>query len=346
MADGRYKGLTGLGNLLGLSFLISHLCYNRAHILRTACHSTPLTLVTMPLRQKLGGLNNTRDQNQFRVLTRPFLRWAGGKFRIVEHLLKFMPKEPYRVYREPFLGAGSLYFALKPKIAYLSDLNGDLIFCYQQIRDYPDLIYRYLRQHMAQNSESYYHDVRNKYNRSGPSVAQAARFIYLNKTSFNGIFRVNSKGQFNVPYGHRKNPSFESRQVLKSISRLLGNAFLIPQSYEIALSDTEVQCHDFIYLDPPYPPLSDTSYFTHYTAKGCSWDDQKNVAALAKRLKDNNCFVMISNVDTQLIRALYSDSDWHFHTIPVTRWIAANGSRHKVAELVITNYETLPAQEA
>lgn len=274
---------------------------------------------------------------------RPFLRWAGGKSRIVAHILQSLPNETLGQYWEPFLGSGALFFALAPERAHLSDLNSDLIACYEQLRDRPDLVFRYLREHLSSTSEDYYYRVREAYNSSRLSkrrlsAAQAARFIYLNRTSFNGIFRVNQKGEYNVPYGHKEPPPAPSCEDLRLASLLLNKASLAAQSYEAILGGNEVKPGDFVYLDPPYPPLNDTSKFTHYTASRFSWEDQERVAALANELESLGCFVMISNTDVEGIRELYSG--WNMCTLPVTRWIAANGSRHKVCDLIITSYVT------
>lgn len=270
------------------------------------------------------------------IVCKPFLRWAGGKSRIVRHLIEFLPEEPFEEYWEPFLGAGALFFALAPQRAHLSDSNSELISCFAAVRDRPDLVFRYLREHLSKTSEEYYYKIRELYNKSGPSITQAARFIYLNRTGFNGIYRVNQKGEYNVPYGHKEPPPAPSRDDLRLASRLLGNASLSDCSFDVALSDGAPRPGDFVYLDPPYPPLNETSNFAHYTASRFSWEDQENVARLANELRSQGCFVMISNSDVKRIHELYPG--WHIHTLPVTRWIAANGSRHEVAELVITSY--------
>jgi DNA adenine methylase len=272
------------------------------------------------------------------VKARPFLRWAGGKRRIVRHLLHCLPKHRVEDYWEPFLGAGALFFSLAPDRAHLSDSNSALIACFRQVRERPNLVYRYLTEHLAKTSEQYYYQVRTAYNRNRhkPSAAQAARFIYLNRTGFNGIFRVNRNGEYNVPYGHKDPPPAPSKEDLRVASNLLSNASFQDQSYDVVLAENAAKPGDLIYLDPPYPPLSLTSNFTHYTASRFSWRDHERLAALAHELKMRGCLVMISNSDTRHVRALYSD--WNLHALPVTRWIAANGSRHKVRELVISSY--------
>ena len=269
------------------------------------------------------------------AFAKPFLRWAGGKRQIIRYLLQYVPNE-FEQYWEPFLGAGAMFFALAPKRAHLSDSNSDLISCYKYVRDCPELVYHYLQNHLLKTSKEYYYRIRGVYNRSSHSVAQAARFIYLNKTSFNGIFRVNQQGEFNVPYGYKEPPALPSLEDLRAASNILKFAKLSDGSFNDAIIDDIVKPNDFIYFDPPYPPLNETAYFRHYTATRFSLEDHEKVSAIAYRLKEQGCHVMISNADIQFVRELYKE--WCLYTLPVIRWIAANGTRQTVAELVITSY--------
>jgi len=267
---------------------------------------------------------------------KPFLKWAGGKRQILRHLLKFLPSDVRdRTYREPFLGGGSMFFALDPKRAFLSDANEHLIMCYQYVREDPDLVYSYLREHAKNDCEKYYYKIRDVYNSSSYSAAQAARFIYLNKTCYNGIFRVNQKGLFNVPYGRYKTTSIPSLEHLRKVSKSLKSVKLFTSQYEAALKNIEP--NDFIYLDPPYPPLNSTSCFTHYTSDKFSDNDQEKLAEVVKGLHTAGCFFMISNANTQRIQNLYKK--FYKYPVPVTRFITCKKIRHKVSELIITNYE-------
>ena len=189
------------------------------------------------------------------------------------HLLNpYLPRTGYRHYHEPFLGAGALFFWLAPRKAFLSDLNPDLIDCYKAVRDNPELIYRYLQQHLAQNSEEHYYAARTVYNRSSASIAQGLPFIYLNKASFNGIFRVKVEGTDNAPYGHNNSPAVPSLDVLRSVNKALEAASITTGSYDLILTaENATAPGDFVYLDPPYPPLNGTAYFTHYTAERFVW---------------------------------------------------------------------------
>lgn len=178
--------------------------------------------------------------------------------------------------------------------------------------------------------------MRHRYNRNNGhySTAQAARFIYLNKTCYNGIFRVNSNDLFNVPYGRQKSPSIPTAEHLRKVSSKLKTASLFPASFETALEN--VSRGDFIYLDPPYPPLNGTSNFTHYTADKFSDKDQEKLAATVKDLDAAGCLFMLSNAKTRRIRKLYRQ--FNMVTLPVTRFITCKSKRHTVQELVITNY--------
>jgi DNA adenine methylase len=266
----------------------------------------------------------------------PFLRWAGGKRQIVNELLRLLPVDiGNRRYREPFLGAGSLFFAIQPKRAVLSDANPHLIKCYEFVRDDWEAVARYLKGHAARNSQSYYYETRVRYNTSAYSAAQAARFIYLNKTCFNGIFRVNRKGEFNVPYGWKEPPAIPDRQQLWKIAAALKGATLRAASFATVLAD--VSPKDFLYLDPPYPPLNETAYFTHYTTGRFNKIDQEWLAGWVRKLDAVGCLFMMTNADTDKIRRLYRG--FRFARLPVTRFLTCKSARYKVRELVVTNYQ-------
>lgn len=264
-----------------------------------------------------------------------FLSWAGGKVHHAKRLITYLPKDLKEyTYWEPFLGGGSIFFALSPSKAILSDSNSHLVECYQMVRDYPDKVAFYLKRLIEHTNSVEYYKVREDYNKSQKSIKQAARFIYLNKTSYNGIFRVNSSGFYNVPFGKKEKPTFPSLETLRSVSALLKRAKLNACSYEKIL--IKVKKGDFVYLDPPYPPLNGTSFFTHYTKERFGKEDQINVSAIANQMSRLGCRVMISNADIPLIHNLYKG--WNISILPVTRWITCKSFRHKVNELVITNY--------
>ena len=269
---------------------------------------------------------------------KPFLRWAGGKQNSLKYLLKFIPKNYEEVnYFEPFFGAGSLFLAISPQKAILSDLNSHLIDCYKIIRDCPYKLYSYLLNHERNNSKEYYYKIREQFNKSlgKNSIAQASRFIYLNRACYSGIFRVNTSGHFNVPFDPKKRLISPSLTELYQFSKLLKNKKLFAFSYEKILP--MVKSSDFVYLDPPYPPLNGTSYFTHYTKNRFSITDQSNVHNFAEELSKRGCNVLISNADTPEIRELYKA--WRITSVGVTRFISCKSERRKVSELIIINYQ-------
>ena len=265
----------------------------------------------------------------------PLFRWAGGKQRIVSALHSYLPDPlPFGDYVEPFFGAGSLFFRVRPRRALLGDLNEHLVCAYRHIRDQPLLVKRYLYEHEWLDSSRHYYEVRDQYNRSRWSVAQAARFVYLNRTCFNGIFRVSKKGDFNVPYGRRPNPQFPSRRKLIDTSEVLKRARLKHQSFTetmATLSDSA-----FVYLDPPYPPLNGTAFFTHYTRDRFTEADQRLLAQQVREIDQVGITFMMSNADTPLIRGLYKR--FRIDSLAVTRWVTCKTVRHRVNELVIRNY--------
>lgn len=265
----------------------------------------------------------------------PFLRWAGGKTQLLSRLIEFVPADYAEgTYHEPFLGAASLFFALRPTKAVLSDANRHLISCYEHVRDNSGAVNRYLKQHSNKTNEAYYYKTRTLYNRSNPSTSQAARFIYLNKTCFNGIFRVNTRGEFNVPYGWKEPPAIPSLDLLERAASALKRATLRNQRFEDALSGAKQG--DFVFLDPPYPPLNGTAYFTHYTMDRFTNSDQDKLAVAVKRVDRAGCRVMMTSADIPLIRQLYSN--FEIASLPVTRFITCKAVRHIVREVVITNY--------
>jgi DNA adenine methylase len=185
-----------------------------------------------------------------------FLRWIGGKTKTVNILAKFVPSS-YGCYWEPFLGGASLFFLLKPEISILADSNSDLINCYQVVKDNPsDLSYE-IESHRIRHSENYCYQIREQYNQGGDNVEQAGRFIYLNKACFNGIYRVNKEGKFNVPYGNKVTPSLPNSQKLDLVSKSLQKAKIVCGSFERTVDIQGIKPNDFIYFDPPYPPINE-----------------------------------------------------------------------------------------
>jgi DNA adenine methylase len=266
---------------------------------------------------------------------RPFLKWAGGKRKLVPLLMSHLPDDlGQRRYIEPFLGAGSLFFEVAPKRALLSDANPALIAVYESIRDHAEAVRRELRGHIERHSRSHYYQTREIYNRRARSAAQAARFIYLNMTCFNGIFRVNTRGQFNVPKGSKDKLTLPSVDEFHAVAAALAGAVLAFGDFAECLAD--VAASDFIYLDPPYPALNDTAYFAHYTSDRFGAESQERLANVVKRAHNKGARFLMSNADVESVRALYAEFD--VVSVPVRRFVSCNGERLHASELLIRNY--------
>lgn len=265
----------------------------------------------------------------------PIFRWVGGKQRLVPHLVDRLPSDfRNRRYVEPFFGAGSLFLATAPQVAVLADANAPLIETYRRIQTEPGSVSKHLEELKGYLSPTAYIRTRTAYNRGRPSALQAARFVYLNRTCFNGVFRVNTDGEFNVPRGNRVSPWFPDADVLVALSRSLSKAKLFASDFAMTLK--LVTSTDFLYLDPPYPALSHTANFSRYTVDRFDWEQQELLAQSARRLADTGAAVMISNADTPRIRRLYKG--FTIRSLPATRWVTCKKVKLQVRELVITSY--------
>lgn len=268
--------------------------------------------------------------------TKPILRWAGGKQKLAPKLATFAPDvNKYNRYYEPFFGGGAVFFKLDPHKAILGDINSELVNCYRQIQKNYEEVFEKLRRYVQRNDRSFYYRVRNRSTTSMSASGRAALFIYLNKTAFNGIYRVNTKGQFNVPYGPSKNgPAIPSKDHLSDVAKAFSGKIFRKGDFETIVNDATEG--DFVYLDPPYPPRNSTGYFTHYTPNRFTWEDQERVAEVFNQLSNRSCKVMLSNSGQKKVINLYQD--FHVRRLSVTRWLGSNGDRFKVHEIVVTNY--------
>lgn len=234
-----------------------------------------------------------------------FLRWTGSKKWLLKELNQYLPLD-FQNYHEPFLGGGSVFFYVKnnsdkKRSYFLSDLNSGLINLYEQIRDnLPELI-SVLKKH--KNSSEFYYKIRDYKPRT--NVNKAAKFMYLNRTSFNGIYRVNSKGEYNVPYGKRQNVDIVTEPLLQNVKNALKNTFISCGSFDIILEN--VKAKDFVFLDPPYTVSHENNGFIEYNQKLFSWDDQIALKELIKTLIERDVFFLLTNASHQSIRDLYSD---------------------------------------
>jgi DNA adenine methylase len=276
------------------------------------------------------------------VTAKPFIKWAGGKTRVLPELRARLPQEWNR-YFEPFVGGGSFFFSLEGACAYgavLNDLNEALIATYRAVAKDADAVVVQLEMHKAAHAvDTYYYTVRDAWNRgyyANEPARLAAAFIYLNKTGFNGLWRVNRAGEHNVPRGDYVNPSVYDVGELREASRALQRVDLRAGEYRAAT--VEAEDGDFAYFDPPYDPVSETSNFTAYTKDAFGKEQQQQLADHARELRDRGVHVMLSNNDTPYIRALYEG--FHVDTVQVGRAINSKGAkRGKVPEVIITSYE-------
>jgi DNA adenine methylase len=267
-----------------------------------------------------------------------FVKWAGGKTRLVPELIQHLPKH-FNNYFEPFVGSGALFFYIakhiKPKKMTISDINKELIETYEVVKDNYNGLVKKLKEHKVNHNKEYYYKLRKQDPATLSKTDRVARFIYLNKTCFNGLYRVNSKGGFNVPMGSYKNPSVFHEDKLRNTKELLKNVKILNASFETVLKMAEKG--DFIYFDPPYYPLKKGQSFTTYTKENFLEKEQEQLANVFDELSKRGCFVMLSNSDTTFIKSLYKR--YSIHVIKANRMINCDGSnRGKINELIIVNY--------
>ena len=266
------------------------------------------------------------------ISPRPFLKWAGGKSRLIAQYQPFLP-ESFKTYYEPFLGGGALFFYLQPQRAVLSDINPELVNVYLCVRDQVSELVRHLQDHAAQHSRDYYYEVRAQ--QVGTAIERAARLLYLNKTCFNGLYRVNAQGKFNVPMGRYSKPNICDPVLLCVASEALQSATIVQRSFEqIWESDPTEQ--DLVYFDPPYQPLSVTSSFTSYSREAFTMEHQIQLRDVFAQLAQQNVRTLLSNSDCELIRELYKD--FNIETIQAARAINSKGQkRGKIKEVLVVS---------
>lgn len=269
---------------------------------------------------------------------KPIVKWAGGKQQLLTQLAPYIPYG--YLYVEPFVGSGAVWLHAHPHDAIINDSNKELINVYKVVRDFPDELIALLEQHEAANSSNHFSEVR-AWDRDSATfsklsnVEHAARFIYLNKTCYNGLYRVNSEGQFNVPYGRYKHPNIVNEPDIRALHDYLAG------------NDIDIRCGDYanvlknlpnnayVYLDPPYMPVSETASFTDYTAGGFDYKEQARLRDWCVRLRAKGIRFIESNSDTPAVRELYKD--FIIRTIPARRSINSRGDkRGPVNEVLIT----------
>lgn len=274
---------------------------------------------------------------------KPFLKWVGGKGRLIPELAKYYP-ETFDTFLEPFVGGGAMFFSLNPKKGHINDMNKVLTSAYVHIRDNLDMILEELKALQdfywslpdLEAKKEFYLEKRTLFNNLPyDKLEKSVLLIFLNKTCFNGMYRENSKGGFNVPFGKHDKPTIADAKNLKLVSKALQDTRISTGPYKDAVSDAAKG--DFVYFDPPYHPLNTTSSFTSYQADGFTAEDQEELRNTFKMLADRGCYAMLSNSDTPLIRELYKD--FNVHEIMAARSINSVGTgRGKIKELLITSY--------
>jgi DNA adenine methylase len=269
----------------------------------------------------------------------PILKWVGGKGRLLTQLAPLLPPAvDERRHVEPFMGGAALFFARRPERALLCDVNPELVGVYQAVRDDVEGVIRALSRLASggHGGEAYY-GVRTRYNaeRRAPRTERAAMFLYLNKTCFNGLHRVNRRGEFNVPAGKYKNPRILDAENLRAASTALARADVRCAGFEELLGSARPG--DFVYLDPPYVPLTATASFTAYAQDGFGMAEQERLRDVYRELDRRGCKLMLSNSDTPAVRALYRE--WRIDVVMAPRAVSCDGAgRQAVAEVVVRNY--------
>lgn len=277
------------------------------------------------------------------VVARPFLKWAGGKTQLLPQLQLLFPQR-FEGYHEPFVGSAAVFFHLYNlklngdlkasfKRVSLTDSNEELVNCYRAVRDGLDPLLSWLEEHKANHNTRYYYKVRAQNPRNMGDVERAARLIYLNKTCYNGLYRVNLKGQFNVPVGRYKNPGIFDPDELRAASHALQDVTIEEADFREVLK--RARKGDFVYFDPPYFPISKTASFTSYTEKAFAKFEHESLALVFTALAEKGCKVMLTNSWTDFTRRLYAG--YKRKEIMATRSINSKAAgRGKISEMVVT----------
>lgn len=270
----------------------------------------------------------------------PFLKWAGGKRQLLDKIIDRMPKS-FNNYYEPFIGGGALLFELQPAKAVINDINASLINAYITIAEKPfEFISAVIEldSQIPEDGKTYYYSLRERYNnklvKTEYDTELAALFVFLNKHCFNGLYRVNAKGLFNVPYNNSKRESINKESII-AISEYLKNVKIMQGDFEKACNDA--QRGDFVFLDSPYAPLNPTS-FESYTKEGFDIESHKRLANLFEKLTYKGCYCMLTNHNTEFINDLYGNKGYKMDVVSVKRMINSNASKRVGEEVIIYNY--------
>lgn len=284
-----------------------------------------------------------QQYDQILVTPKPFVKWAGGKRQLIPIINQNLP-DSFGTYYEPFLGGGALLFHIltdkNGQKCSISDLNSDLVLAYTTIRDRIDSLIASLKNHeknYQKNSESYYYSIRESNPRS--EIEKTSRLIFLNRTCFNGLYRVNSKGKFNVPLGKYSNPNIVNEENLRAVSHILQSSRISIKCRDFEAVLRDAKKGDLIYFDPPYQPVSATANFTSYTNKDFTYDDLTRLAELCLKLDSRGCNVLLSNSDSKEVAEVFAKNTWKITRIEANRSINSNSKKRTGHfELLIKNY--------
>ena len=284
-----------------------------------------------------------QQYGQILVPPKPFVKWAGGKRQLISVLNENLP-DSFGTYFEPFLGGGALLFNMltenNKQKCIISDLNSDLVLAYATIRDNVDDLKSSLKQHekyYQKDSKSYYYSVRE----SAPTkeIEKTSRLLFLNRTCFNGLYRVNSKGKFNVPLGKYTNPNIVNEENLRSVSHILKSSKVKIQCRDFEAVLRDVKKGDLVYFDPPYQPVTETANFTSYTNKNFTYNDLNRLFELCTKLDKKGCNVLLSNSNSKEVVDIFSKKPWKISKIKANRSINSNSTKRTGHfELLIKNY--------
>ena len=271
-------------------------------------------------------------ENTNKILTKPkpFLRWAGGKRWFLKELKEFVNINNFNSYHEPFIGGGSVFFYLSPQKGFISDFNEELINSYNSIKNNPEEIIELIQKYKKTKEEYYF--IRNK--KFNSDFEKAAQFIYLNQMSFNGIYRVNLKGEYNVPYGYRNSYNFDLENI-RTVSIALKNIEIIHQDFEKSIDN--VKKGDLVFLDPPYTVTHNTNGFIHYNQKLFSINDQYRLSNTINYIKEIGAFYILTNAAHQKIKEIFSNGDKMIEIERACLIGGKNAERGKFTEIIITN---------
>ena len=284
-------------------------------------------------------VNEDRSSLKTTVNAKPFLKWAGGKTQLLNDLIPLIPDYNGK-YIEPFVGGGALFFAIQPKNSIIADSNPELINAYQQLADNVEDVIKRLKKY--KNNEEEFYKVRGQNWEKLSKINAAARTIYLNHTCFNGLYRVNRQGNFNVPFGKYKNPTICDVDNLRNVSQALQNAKIICGDYKTVLLEN-ANPGDFIFLDPPYVPVSENSDFKRYTKEQFYEKDQRELADLVEQLMKNGCHILLTNSDAPLVHELYDK--YPVTVVDTKRFISSKSSTRTGRDVIVSVEPTFDGKE-